>query len=257
LNQPRFSRPPRLISPLRASRFFVNLTNGLEGVPVLEASGLPFTFCRLQSSLCESQAMEALVAEADTHLLFSLACGHACFVLDYASRNKKRGVPRALWYGLEFLCYACDSAWLGAPQRPPVLRGFNVEADFGLKLGRFSKQSWARLKYFRKFVDEARLRAAGGVQLYGVCAATERDGDTEFYRAAAARLAAEEPVLAGAPRADLAAAALGRDAAERLRAAGLEVFSGSLGHSAWRVAQVAERAAAAAADSLQAAASEP
>jgi hypothetical protein len=29
--------------------------------------------------------------------LQALALGHDCFVVDYASRNKKRGVPRALW----------------------------------------------------------------------------------------------------------------------------------------------------------------
>ena len=82
-----------------AARLFVNLTNGVEALPLLEASGLPYTFCRLQSSLCEAQAFEQLVISADTHLLMSLACVHSCYVLDFASRNKKRGVPRAVWYG--------------------------------------------------------------------------------------------------------------------------------------------------------------
>jgi hypothetical protein len=216
---------------------FVNLTNGLEGVPALEAAGIPFTFCRLQSSLCESQAMEQLVGELDSHLLMSLALGHPCFVVDYASRNRKRGVPRALWYGLEFAAYALDSVWLGEPQRAPVLRGFNVSADFALKFERFSKPTVARLRFYRKFVDADRLRAAGGVALFGLCTATVHDPDTAYYQTIAAGLAAPPPP-AQLSRSELAGAALGAERAALLRAsAGLELWSGSLGHAEWRAAQ--------------------
>ena len=106
----------------RTPRFFVNLTNGIgahalatrapvlprlaadpprraEAVPALQAAQLPYSFVRLQSSLCESQAMEKLCLELDANLLASLALGHDCFVIDYASRNKTRAVPRALWCG--------------------------------------------------------------------------------------------------------------------------------------------------------------
>jgi hypothetical protein len=34
-------------------------------------------------------------------------------VYDYGSRNKKRGVPRALWYGLEFVRFALNWVWFG------------------------------------------------------------------------------------------------------------------------------------------------
>lgn len=141
---------------------------------------MPTTFVRMQSTLCEAQAMEKLMLELDAHLLMvrpewfvvrsgsrrraprlpasgaraaplargpppaglspqrlfgagrrpvpfskpfccsllrtfastqsgdvrrsapvsqSLALGYDCFVYDYASRNRKRGVPRALWCG--------------------------------------------------------------------------------------------------------------------------------------------------------------
>ena len=66
-------------------------------MPALQAAQLPYSFVRLQSSLCEAQAMEKLVLELDANLLVALSLGHDCFVIDYASRNKKRGVPRALW----------------------------------------------------------------------------------------------------------------------------------------------------------------
>lgn len=39
--------------------------------------------------------------------------GYNCMVYDYGSRNKKRGVPRALWYGLEFVRFALNWVWFG------------------------------------------------------------------------------------------------------------------------------------------------
>ena len=37
----------------------------------------------------------------------------SCLVYDFGSRNKKRGAPRAVWYGLEFVRYALRVLWLG------------------------------------------------------------------------------------------------------------------------------------------------
>ncbi len=121
-------------------------------MPTLQALSLPFAFVRLQSSLCESQAMETLCAELDTNLLLSLALGHDCYVIDYASRNRKRGVPRALWYGVEFATFALETCWFGTHTRTPVLRGINVTADFTAKLRAFDKTTLRRLKYYRRFI---------------------------------------------------------------------------------------------------------
>jgi hypothetical protein len=44
-----------------------------EAVPTLQALELPFSFVRLQSSLCEAQAMEKLCLELDANLLVARA----------------------------------------------------------------------------------------------------------------------------------------------------------------------------------------
>ncbi|GIL68503.1 hypothetical protein Vafri_21771 [Volvox africanus] len=61
---------------LRDCRHFVNLTNGIEALPMLHELNLPYSFVRIQSTACEQQNLEALVAELDANLLLSLALGH-------------------------------------------------------------------------------------------------------------------------------------------------------------------------------------
>jgi len=92
---------------------FLNLTNGLEAAPLLRELRLPYTLVRLPSTLCEQQRFDALAAGADTALLAAAALGRTCLVWDFGSRGlaSRGGPPRAVWYGLEFLAYACHRKW--------------------------------------------------------------------------------------------------------------------------------------------------
>lgn len=56
---------------------------------------------------------------------------------DFGSRNKKRGAPRAVWYGLEFVRYALRRLWLGE-QGAAYLRGYNVASVFEGHVAGFS-----------------------------------------------------------------------------------------------------------------------
>jgi hypothetical protein len=74
--------------------------------------------------MCEVGDMEKVLCELDANLLVSLALGYSCVVYDFGSRDKKRGVPRALWYGTEFVRYALDWYWFDAKDdtQTPILR---------------------------------------------------------------------------------------------------------------------------------------
>eukprot|EP00873_Tetraselmis_striata_P034331 jgi/Tetstr1/454595/TSEL_041489.t1 len=165
------------LPPLDGCTHFLNLTNGLEALPVLHQAGLPYGFCRVQSTACEQQKFEQLMNEIDANLLMSLAAGHCCLVWDYGSRNRKRAVPRAIWYGLEFARFALNKEWL-ARDTDAYLRGVKVTDQFAKHLKGFSRSTKRRIRYFRRYVPAGAVE----VRLYGVYQATEHDDDWEYYR---------------------------------------------------------------------------
>jgi len=92
-------------------KHFVNLTNGIEAIPVLAQLGVAsYGYVRIQSTLCEQNNMMGLVEALDDNLMMHLALGHTCCLWDLGSRNKKRAIPRAQWYG---------AGEPPAPRRPP------------------------------------------------------------------------------------------------------------------------------------------
>ena len=189
------------------ARHFVNLKNGVEAIPTLDALGIPHEYLRIQSTMCEVGDMEKVLLELDANFLVSAALGYSCVVYDYGSRDKKRGVPRALWYGLEFVRYALNVEWFGAPDRPPILRGKRVDQDFRRKLGGVSKSCKKRIRYYRQFIPPE-VAARGAVRLVGVYQFTEHDDDAPFYAgvlrerhaAAVSAAEAEAPEAAAPPR---------------------------------------------------------
>ncbi|KAG2484115.1 hypothetical protein HYH03_017066 [Edaphochlamys debaryana] len=162
---------------LRTARHFVNLTNGIEALPVLHQLGLPYSFVRIQSTACEQQNLEALVSELDANLLVSLALGHCCLVYDCGSRARE-GTPRALWYGLEFVRYCLSRSWL--KQSVPVqLRGHNAAREFEGHVRKFKQSTSRRLAYYARYLPPGGLPY--GVRLHGVFRPTGRDEDTAFF----------------------------------------------------------------------------
>ena len=164
------------------ARHFVNLKNGIEAVPALrDHLGLEFEFVRIQSTMCEAGDMEKVVGELDANFLIAAALGYSCVVYDYGSRDKKRGAPRALWYGLEFVRYALNVEWFGEADRVPVLARENVGHDFSRKLAGFRRSAKKKLRYYRKFLTDD-VKARGAVRLVGVYKRTTHDDDDAFYR---------------------------------------------------------------------------
>lgn len=89
--------------------------------------------------------IEQVAAELDPSLLLHLAAGRCCLVYDFGSRNKKRGVPRALWMGAEFVRFALTYLWGLERPATAVCRGHNVSADFERSVRAFSPSTkrWA------------------------------------------------------------------------------------------------------------------
>ena len=87
---------------------FVNVKNGIEVVPDLRrfCEVDHYSFLRIQSTLCERGDVEKVMSELDSNFMMHLSLGSPCVVYDLGSRDVKRdGLPRAFWYGLEFITY--------------------------------------------------------------------------------------------------------------------------------------------------------
>ncbi|KAK9852863.1 hypothetical protein WJX84_010876 [Apatococcus fuscideae] len=168
---------PGLPSSLHECQHFINLTNGVEAMPLLTRMGLQHSFCRIQSTALEQKRFEVLMSELDANLLLSLALGKICLVYDLGSRNRVQGVPKAVWYGLEFIRYALEMLWMRRSGEV-FLRGVRCTANFQKYLEQLSTPLTRRLKYYRRFMDPNLQH----IQLYGVFKLTTRDGDLEFHR---------------------------------------------------------------------------
>ena len=106
------------VAPPGRTKLFVNLTTGLELFPRLcEEWAASVGFCHIRSTHLERSAYENLVRDLDCELLFLLACGVHCVVLD-AGSARGDGVSRAIWQGLDFIRYLLSSRWLSKPTQP-------------------------------------------------------------------------------------------------------------------------------------------
>ncbi|KAF5835715.1 hypothetical protein DUNSADRAFT_6994 [Dunaliella salina] len=175
-------QPPAIkpLPPLDNCKHFVNLTNGLEALPLLHELGLHYNYVRIQSTACEQQKWESLIVDLDTNMLMSLALGQCCLVWDYGSRHHKTGNPRALWLGLEFIRYALTKLWFGkeaAARCGALPRGYNAALQFDEYLRYFSKPTLRRMRYFSKWVHPHTTE----LRLHGVYSLTTHDDDSEFY----------------------------------------------------------------------------
>jgi len=111
-------------------------------------------------------------------------------VYDFGSRNKKRGAPRALWYGLEFMRYVLMRLWYPSVPATAFLRGHDVSRAFDREISGLNKTNIKKMKYYRQYVT-SESPPGGSVPLYGVYSSTEHDTDSAYYQAMAARWGAE------------------------------------------------------------------
>ena len=158
----------------RGSLHFINLSNGVEALPLLR--GLPVSFIRIQSSHCESNNFSGILGGLDSTFLMYLAMGHDCYIYDFGSRNKKRKAPRAVWYGITFIKYALHKMWELPGEPPtPILRGHNAAAAFDKAIKFLDKAVKKKIKYYKNYVSTSQL------SIYGVVGATEIDGRRDLH----------------------------------------------------------------------------
>ncbi len=156
-------------------RHYVNLTNGIEGLRALSEFVPPdeLRFTRLQSSHAEAGAYNKILAELDHDLLWSIACGHCCYLYDFASRNPKRGVPRSFFVSVQFIRWALMAIWFGmddgrVPSRMNI-RGKDVVRFWKESVYPFqiTKETKKRIRYYTPYAEASNLTFVDLRGVYG------------------------------------------------------------------------------------------
>jgi len=157
---------------------YINLTNGIESVPMLKFRNEDYRFIRIQSTICEAKNWDRLIQELDYDFLLNVAIGNECVIYDYGARKP---IPRAVYQGIEFIKYVLYKRWLNEEYLTDCNRskGEHIRKDcnsyFESCYRNLEDRTKKKLDYFKPYV-------IGRINITTVTYATIHDGDKEFYK---------------------------------------------------------------------------
>lgn len=144
---------------------FYNLTTGLEGVRLLDCP----RFVRIQSSHIESKKWDRILGQLSDELLFYLAIGYRCYIVEGTNKSSNSKVIRI---AIPMICYILNRIWL-----KKVIMIPRTDIKYLDKVYKeLPEVVRTKLKYFRKFLLTDKIR------LYGVAVRAYHDGEYEWYR---------------------------------------------------------------------------
>lgn len=149
------------------SIIYLNLTNGLEALPLVDG----YKIIRIQSTACEQKRWGYILADLDNGLLFDLAIGKNCYIIDYAQRKK---IPRALFQGVEWIKFVLNKVWLNREYKP-LIRGNDASRYFAEQYKLLDKITLNKIKYYKKFIN------TDEINLFPVSKQTANDGNYIYY----------------------------------------------------------------------------
>ena len=152
------------------TKFFVNLTNGIEILPSIQA--VDWSFTRIQSTACEQKRWDFIVRDLDHDLLMSTALGLQCVIVDF---SQKKRIPRAIYQGIPWIRYALRRAWYDSEPQAYV-KQMKVTQYFAEQWHLLTKEALSKLRYYRKFV---RVK---DVTVVGVSWTTMHDGEIDWHK---------------------------------------------------------------------------
>jgi len=144
---------------------FYNLTNGLENAPL---KAQPH-FIRIQSSHIEGKAWNQLFYQLSDELLFYLAIGEECCIIDGSTKPLKSALTTK---GIPIILYILNKVWLHqkiscSPFSDDYLNSIYRSLKSGTK---------KRLKYYRKFLLTKKIRLKCFIYH------TKRDGQYGWFK---------------------------------------------------------------------------
>lgn len=157
---------------------YINLTNGIEVIPMLDYLNEDYRFIRIQSSILERKQWDKFIQDLDYDFLMNLALGNFCYVYDYGA-NKP--IPRSVYQGLEFLKYVLYKRWYGVEYCVNIVKSkksshkYNCNKYFNECYINLCERSKKKIDYFKPYLS-------GKINLVSITDSTIHDRNKEFYR---------------------------------------------------------------------------
>jgi hypothetical protein len=135
---------------------------------------------QLRSTWCEQKLWERIIQTISSDLLFNLAIGNRCVVVDYSAKKRP---TRAVGQGLEWLKFVLWLRWYGV-RYEPMGRCKAAGKYFDNEYRAMGRTTARRLDYFKTF-----LNPDGEIRLESECGQTKHDGDKMWYAEIAREMA--------------------------------------------------------------------
>jgi hypothetical protein len=170
-------------------KHYLNLSNGVEAFEIVQATGEPWSFCRIRSTTFERERWHDLfMLDVCDDLLMHLALGWVCVLHD---RGTLRPHSKTCYLGVPLIAYVLRRRWSGfVPDRVPMYgpRG-GAAPDAAERFDAIYRETVdantrdagrvrQRLDYFARYYAGDLVRFAAHSE------STARDGDVAFQVAA-------------------------------------------------------------------------
>lgn len=152
-------------------KYYINLTTGIEALNDIPLINTEIGFTRIQSTHCERLLLEDILISLSSDLLFHLALGTTCIIIDYGARTHSSKATRT---GLEWVRFSLNKLWFDNDYYP-MINQKDVSLLFNQKFKALSKQTKNRIKFYRKFLRTNRIN------LIGLSKLTLNDSKELFY----------------------------------------------------------------------------
>lgn len=163
-------------------RIYLNLTNGLQALPICEDMGIEPRFVNIQSTALEQKNYDSVIERLGPDLIMDCAAGRHVAVIDYGTRKE---LSRAVYWGIPLVRYSMDRAWYGMEPKEvlqSMRRSGGVQMNIASQLAEAyeTKMDHKTRAYLRRFAPYA-VAEETGTDLIGISIPTSHDGDTEWY----------------------------------------------------------------------------
>ena len=160
--------------------FYINLTNGLEALPILHELNIEPKFLNIQSTQLEQKHYSTMMERLGPDFLMDVALGRNIVIIDYGARKE---LSRAIYKGVTFIKYALERIWFEKEPERILIRPRSknrrlqdVTREFDRYYHTFPKSLRHYLRRFKPYVLNE------DINLEGISFETSHDGDKEFYR---------------------------------------------------------------------------